>query len=457
MAGHSLFRLREQVINKPHFMHPASFETIVGYLNDRCSENFQLSDEDVSSFETSRYAFNKDLGVATLNIDGPLTYKPTMFQALCGGTSYEQLKEDFEYLADSGAHTVAFMVSSGGGEAYQLFPTASYIRQMATDRNIKLLAFVDGLSASAAYGLTSIADEVILAPSSEVGSIGVVVRLMNDSQNLKDNGYERTFITAGDSKVPYDAEGKFRDSFLQDLQEKVDLMYEEFTGFVAEHRGIPVSTVRSTEAKTFLPQKALELGLADNVMTLEEFYEKLANSTPNKENNSMLKSKIFNMKEEQSSVDLSEYVAKAQFSELELKFAEQAADLEAALSDAITLKAQRDENALALTAAQEQLAVFQAEKEVAELATKQAVAQARMDKLSAAVGTERAAELSASLEGVSEAQFEAVVSALEFASQGEKQSALFTEMGADADVKVETNPSMEDALDALIKKQRKTK
>ena len=446
--AHQLFRLREKVVNTPQLMHPASFETVIDYLDQRCSEGFDLSSDDVESFETARYAFNKELGVATLNIDGPLTYKSTMFQALCGGTSYEQLKEDFSLLVEQGAKTVALMVSSGGGEAYQLFPTASYIKNLAKENDVDLIAYVDGLSASAAYGLTSIADTIVMAPSSEVGSIGVVVRLMNDSKALEMNGYQRTFITAGASKVPFDAEGNFREGFLEDLQAKVDVLYEEFTDFVALNRNISVETVRSTEAKTFLPKDAVALGLADQVMTLEEFYEQLANSAQGK--NKMLKSKIFNMsKDNVNEVDMTQLEAiQTELADVKSLLEGKEVELQAALEALPSLQASLEE-------ATAELAVFKAEKEAAELAAKEAVAKARKAKLVAAIGEERAVELSATLEGVTEAQFDAVVSAFAATAVVEKKSALFTEMGSDTTV--ETNPSMEAALEQAIAKLNKSK
>lgn len=455
--GSQSFRLREKVVNTPQLMHLHSFENIIEYLDSRCEEDTEVSPNS-KDFDNQRYSYNEDKKVAILNVQGPLTYRPVTVMGFdCGGASYQQLKQDFSFLVKSGAKTVALMVDSPGGEAHGLFDSARYIKKLAKDNDVKIVAYVDGLSASAGYGLTSIADKVIASNNSEMGSIGVVVRLINDSKALEKEGFKRTFITAGASKVPFTSDGEFREGFLEDIQAKVDAMYEEFTGFVAENRGISVDAVRSTEAKTFLTKEAISLGLADDVMSLEDFYSYLAEIAQNNSGTDMLKSDLFKFKSDKPD--------EAYMQELELyktKFAEAEASIVAKdQAHALELVAKDEAFAELLTkfdSVQEQLAVFQAEKEAAELAAKQAVAQARLDKLTAAVGTEKAAELSAKFESADDALFEAMVGALEFASAGEKQSALFTEVGsAEAGTKVETNPSMEEALAAAIKKQYKTK
>lgn len=459
--AHALRLLTQKLYNQPHLMEAKSFEAIMSYLDHRNSGQMLVDDSENEREDRSGLMFNPDTLVGMLSVEGPLTYKPVTVMGFdCGGANYQTMKADMDALVEKGMKTLVLNVDSGGGEAYQAFETAQYLRDMANANNIKIISYVDGLSASAAYALTSVSDEIIVNPQAEVGSIGVVVRLMNDSKALEKQGFERTFVYAGGSKVPFAEDGSFREDFISDIQSKVDALYESFTEFVADHRNISVETVRSTEAKTFLPKEALSLGLADAVMTHEEFYTHLADVAQKENNMLKLKSKMFNMSQDSvSEVEMKELeLAKEQLSEVQALLATKDVELQAALEDAVSLKAAFDEQATVLAAAQEQLAVFQSEKQAAELAAKEAVAQARLAKLTAAVGTEKAAELSAKFEGADDALFEAMVGALEFASAGEKQSALFTEVGsAEAGTKVETNPSMEEALAAAIKKQYKTK
>lgn len=443
MSGHQLLRLKEKICNTPHLMHPASFEIVIQYLNERNSEDFKLDTAVEDNRESnSRYSFNKDIGVAVLNIDGPLSYKPvTMMGFDCGGASYQQIKEDFTYLVDSGAKTVAFSVSSGGGEAFQMMPTANYMRKLATENDVRIITYVDGLSASAAYGLSVIADELIMAPSSEVGSVGVLVRLMNDSKALEKEGYERTFISAGDDKIPFDADGSFRKEFLEDIQGKVDTLYEEFTGFVAEHRNLSVEAVKSTQARTFLPKEAIELGLADRVMTLEEFYTHLAD-TAQKQEGGMLKTKLFaqfNKTEETLEMtqlaELQEQLQAAQLSVSDVTSKFEAAAL--LLSEKETL----------LTQAQEQVAQLMAEKEGMKM-------DSRKSKLAAVMSADKVEAVSTSLSSLDDSAFETVLSGFAAQKQALEASEMFTEIGDQGtEAVVETTSKAKTSTEDLIKQK----
>lgn len=416
--AHSLLRLKEKICNTPHLMHPASFEIVIQYLNERNSEDFKLDAVVEDNRESnSRYSFNKDIGVAVLNIDGPLSYKPvTMMGFDCGGASYQQIKEDFTYLVDSGAKTIAFSVSSGGGEAFQMMPTANYMRKLATENDVRIITYVDGLSASAAYGLSVIADELIMAPSSEVGSVGVLVRLMNDSKALEKEGYERTFISAGDDKIPFDADGSFRKEFLEDIQGKVDTLYEEFTGFVAEQRNLSVEAVKSTQARTFLPKEAIELGLADRVMTLEEFYTHLAD-TAQKQEGSMLKTKLFTQfnktEETLEMTQLAELQEQLQAAQLSVS------DVTSKFEAAALLLAEKE---TLLTQAQEQVAQLVAEKEGMKLTS-------RKTALAAVMSADKVEAVSTSLSSLDDSAFETVLSGFAAQKQALEASDMFTELG----------------------------
>lgn len=207
-----------------------------------------------------------------LDVNGTLTYKLTGWEAWCGGCSYTELVSQMESFVEEGLDEVFMIIDSPGGEAYGMMEAALTIRQLADDNDIKLIGYIDGLCASAGYGLASVCHELISNPQSETGSIGVVVSLMNDSKYLEEKGFERIFVTAGDSKVPFANDGSFKDSFLADLQEKVDVLYESFTSHVATYReGLTQEIAKSTEAKVFLSSKALEYNLIDKVMELRDF------------------------------------------------------------------------------------------------------------------------------------------------------------------------------------------
>lgn len=429
---HALFRLREKTLNTPQLMSVQGFDAIAKYLDDRCASDFKLESDEDGRVGSERFSFNPDLGVATLSIEGPLSYRPvTMFGMDCGGTSYTQLKEDFTYLVDSGAKTIALTVDSPGGEAHGLFPTAQYMRDLADQNGVKILAFVDGMSASAGYGLTSIADEIIVSPGSEVGSIGVVVRLMNDSKALEKEGYERSFVYAGNSKVPYAEDGSFRPDFINDIQSKVDSLYVEFTGFVANQRSLSVDSVKSTEARTFLPKEAAELGLIDHVMTVESFYNYLADTAQKPQENGMLKNKLFSMKtNNEETLNMSTDTVALTELQAQLETAEsQLAEFSSVKEAHASLLAAFAEKETALVSALAEVATFQAEAAALKEAAVASKMNARKEKLAAVKGTAQAELLNTALASLDDEAFQTVLKGFADDKAKLEQSDLFNEIG----------------------------
>lgn len=274
--AHQLLRFSHRLYNTPHLIDEPSFDAIFNYLNSRNSGDFLAKDEDDREHGDSEYLYNEDTKTAILYINGAITSKRTGMEMLCGGTSYEALRENFAEVVELGAKTVVFSASSGGGEASQMLDSARYMRKLADDNGVKIISYVEDIAASACYGLVCISDEIVAQEDASIGSIGVLVRLMNDSKRLEKEGYERTFITAGSEKQPFSEDGSFRKEFLEDIQYKVDKLYESFTSHVATHRGMSVEAVKATEARTYLAEDAMRIGLVDKVMSLDDFYEYLA-------------------------------------------------------------------------------------------------------------------------------------------------------------------------------------
>ncbi|ANA49253.1 head maturation protease [Pseudomonas phage phiPMW] len=305
---HSLVRVKKMLTNTPLLVDATTFNEIANYVNSRIEGNADLHPDMVSRADVegdfkSRYIDAIKLGV--MEISGPLTYRTSGWEAMCGGTSYEMLKGQMEYFVSQGAKTVAMYADSGGGQAHGMIDSANYIRKLADENGIKIVAFVDGISASACYGLTSIADEIVMTSDSQVGSIGVLIQLYNDSKALEKAGYERTFITAGADKVPFDNDGAFTQSFLDGLQAQVDELYEGFTAHVANHRAMSQDAVKGTEANVFMAKEALKLGLADSIMTAEEFNEYIGNvAASNIQGNDVSVKSILNMNSTQEVTEM---------------------------------------------------------------------------------------------------------------------------------------------------------
>lgn len=355
--GHSLIRVKGSLVNTPHLIESNSFNSIMEYVNKRIEGNAEITpkmfDDEGDEDQAVSGNYNPETKTGFLSVNGPTTYRRTGWEALCGGTSYESLKEQMESFVQLGAKTVVMDVSSGGGEAHGMLDSANYIRQLANDNGIYIVGFADGSACSAAYGLISIADEVVATVDSSIGSVGVLISLTNPSKALEKEGYERTFVTAGKSKVPFADDGSFRPDFIQRLQTQVDELYDRFTDHVAFHRGLSQQDVKNTEADVFSAKEALDIGLIDSIKTFEQFDDYLVelSSKRNQEGATVSKDNFLNRfklgkkedKKEMASLDALKV-------ELDAQLLAQLEDKEAALSASLEQVAQLQGNVSTLTA-----------------------------------------------------------------------------------------------------------
>ena len=289
MAKHSVTRFADsQIYNKPHLILPDNLKQICSYLETRngtsvwkdeivnaaIKSNLAAKDykESLGYGESDDCIYSVEGNVAYLNIEGTLTYKPTMFSMLCGGVSYLELQDAVKEIAqDSNIKYVVMTYSSGGGEAYSCMESSRFIRNELKSAGKQIITYVDGMMASAAYALGCNADEIIMNPDAQVGSIGVVVHLEDKSEHQAMEGEKDVWIYAGDNKVPFDNDGHFKQDFLDRLQASVDETYGDFVSLVSDMRNLTPESVIATQATVYRAKQALELKLADKVMTRSEF------------------------------------------------------------------------------------------------------------------------------------------------------------------------------------------
>lgn len=433
-----LLRLTNKLYNTPHLMLPASLERVFTYLDDR-NNHAELAIQLEKKPKERNVQYVAETQVGVLSVSGPLTY--IEYEAMCGeqNSSYQQIVDDFDKLCSMGAKTIVMDVDSPGGEAYSLQETGRYLRKKADERGVQLVAYVDGLSASAAFGLSVAAHEIIANPDAELGSVGVVVKLRNMNKAMNNAGVEDTYIYAGDSKIPFKEDGSFREDFLADIQYKVDALYQQFTEYVADMRGIDVGVVKSTQAKVLLAQDAIKLGFADKVMTREDFSNYLADLVE-KPMRFSFKSKGEN-KNMTTDVIEQEAVAslQAEFEAAVAKNSELAAAL-AAQNDAFeAAQAQAADLQKAVAAAQEQIAQMQA------AAAKEA-SDKRLTALQAVVDKDQAAALHVSLSGLDDKAFATVVASLQSKAVDEEKA--FAEKGITG---ADSEPVEEDKAAAILK------
>lgn len=173
------------------------------------------------------------------------------------------LKKAFD---DKRAPAVAISINSPGGSPVQSRLIFRRIRDLAEEKNKKVLIFVQDLAASGGYMIALAGDEIFADPTSIVGSIGVVSASFGFTDLIKKIGVDRRVYTAGKNKVtldPFQPEKKADIDHLKSLQLEV---HQVFIDMVKERRGSKLADNEDLFSGLFWSGiKGKELGLVDEL------------------------------------------------------------------------------------------------------------------------------------------------------------------------------------------------
>lgn len=264
---------------------PARLQDIMDVLQFQAGGG-KLSAEELNEFLEIEAAAKKPQvmmpesgkGVAVLGLRGIISHRIEQVQAISGpgGTSIEGFRQRFrDALASSQVGSIVIDVDSPGGAVDGVPEMAAEIAASRGDKPI--VAVANTLAASAAYWLASQADEVVVTPSGEVGSIGVFTAHRDQSEAMAAKGERVTLIHAGKHKVEGNPFEPLPEEARLAIQERVDDVYAEFVDAVASGRGVALKKVLNGfgEGRTVGATPALAEGMVDRVETLEETINRL--------------------------------------------------------------------------------------------------------------------------------------------------------------------------------------
>ena len=177
------------------------------------------------------------------------------------------------------ARAIALIINSPGGSPAQSHLIFRRIRQLAAEKNLPVIAFIEDVGASGGYMLACAADEIICDPFSIVGSIGVVGGSFGFPKLMEKLGVERRLYTSGERKAMLDPFQPEKPEDVKRIKAIQKDIHEHFIALVEERRG---SKLKNGEKKTLFSgefwtaQTAIEFGLADSIgdlrSTLRERY-----------------------------------------------------------------------------------------------------------------------------------------------------------------------------------------
>jgi len=164
---------------------------------------------------------------------------------------------------------VLVRLESGGGTIHGYGLAASQLERIRT-HGVSLTVAVDKVAASGGYLMACVADKLIAAPFSVIGSIGVLAQLPNFNRLLKKHDIDFEQLQAGEYKRTLTLFGENTDKGREKMQQELEEIHRLFKGFIKRQRsGLEVDKVATGEH--WLGSRALELGLVDELLTSDDY------------------------------------------------------------------------------------------------------------------------------------------------------------------------------------------
>lgn len=272
-------------LEQPWALTPRMVGIIQGLLGERLAGNIpspeiiagRIAEEHDLRAAEARMGAARSGAIAVLPVYGVLMQRADMMSEMSGASSIESLSKQFRALmAEPSVGTIVLDVDSPGGGVYGVAEFAAEV--FAARSQKRIVAVANSMAASAAYWVATAAEEVVVSPGAEVGSIGVYMLHEDWSAAYEQAGVKTTLIRYGEHKAEGLSTEPLSDTAREHLQDRVNAYGEMFTAAVAKQRGVSKSVVMRDfgQGMVFGAQDAVRLKMADRVGTLDETLARLA-------------------------------------------------------------------------------------------------------------------------------------------------------------------------------------
>ncbi|HCS40389.1 MAG TPA: signal peptide peptidase SppA [Anaerolineaceae bacterium] len=276
--------ISRNLLETPWAIMPTKLEAIVDVVT-RYFTGEKLSAEEVQMRinGATRPSERTAGAIAVLPLFGTIVPRANLFTNASGATSAEIFGKRFdELINDPSVGAIILDVDSPGGQVAGIEEVSKKIFESRGRKPV--VAVANHLAASAAYWIATAADELVVTPSGEVGSIGVYAAHQDLSESLAKEGVKVTMISEGKYKTEGNPYEPLSEESKAAIQERVSEVYDSFIKAVARNRGVKPADVREGfgEGRVVSAKKAVQLGMADRVGTLDETIVRMQKGMPRK-------------------------------------------------------------------------------------------------------------------------------------------------------------------------------
>jgi len=269
---HGLTQLR---LNQPSFHVTRSLAT-ASTSNDTKSDNPEVKPSILSKLaKLFRFERKPPAGVVSvIRFSGSIAdNSEPIGQSISLRTFNKRIETAFEV---KNLKAVCLQINSPGGSPVQSELVAKRIQSLASEKELKVYAFVEDVGASGGYFIACAANEIYASESSIVGSIGVVSFRFGLQDVIKRFGIEPRFQTAGENKLLNDPFSAETEKGVAKTEETLAALHQHFISFVKGSRGERLKAEESLlfSGEFWTGKGALEVGLIDGLDDMHSFIRK---------------------------------------------------------------------------------------------------------------------------------------------------------------------------------------
>lgn len=234
-----------------------SYQFGLGYYSD------EYADEEYSDEE------DYDCNVYGIELRGDLvTYIPASSIAEDGSQLYDETDSDHitslieEAELDESIKAIMIEVDSYGGSAVAAEEVANALKRAKKPT----VAFVRSAATSAAYWAASGADIIFASALSDIGSLGVTMSYLDNTQKNSKEGLTYNSLSTGKFKDYGNPDKPLTDEEKRLIMRDLDIMHNLFIKAVSENRNLPIDKIKLLADGSSMPGEiALENGLIDRI------------------------------------------------------------------------------------------------------------------------------------------------------------------------------------------------
>lgn len=281
--AHVLSRLTSE----PWFITPEALHSILGLLESRlASGDFAMALKpergmgDPQGQEEAEPSAPVVPATAVIRINGILGQHLSLMERMCGGEDYGSIVERVAAaIADPAVSAIVLHINSRGGMAIGCGECYGQLSRLRASAGKPMIAFVDGVCASAAMYLASSCQAIVCTESAQLGSIGTILTVEDRTEKNAKEGVKRFSFKTATMKDIGSPDRPMTDEERTVLQSRVDFLggmfIRDFTAGRAAAGAVVTPEVFAT-GLTWFGQQALDRGLADEIApSLNDFLARL--------------------------------------------------------------------------------------------------------------------------------------------------------------------------------------